>query len=87
VASGGARDAEGRGAWARRMAHAMSRRGGAAADNVTVYPCLKLKNSNFLNTSAQNFEYESCRSHYPYNFHKGHMGFFSTDFAKEACQL
>jgi hypothetical protein len=22
-----------------------------------------------------------------YNFHKSHMGFFSTDFAMEACQL
>jgi hypothetical protein len=23
----------------------------------------------------------------PYNVHKGYMGFFLTDFAKEACQL
>jgi hypothetical protein len=42
--------------------------------------------SKKLNRSAQSGEYESCRSNYPYNFHKGRLVFFSTDFAGMSCQ-
>jgi hypothetical protein len=55
-------------------------RGYAPADNVKVYTCLKLKNSNFLNTSAQNSEYESCRSHYHLQLSQRPYGFFLNRF-------
>jgi hypothetical protein len=53
----------------------------ALADSVSMHQRLNSKNTKFLNIRAQNFEYESCRSHYPLNFHKGHKVFFSTEFA------
>jgi hypothetical protein len=48
---------------------------GALAHFVLLSTGLKVNNSIFLNTSAQSFEYKSCRSHYhlqlsqrPYRF-------------------
>jgi hypothetical protein len=66
------------------VARTPARRGGAPADSVTVYQCLKLKNSNFLNKGAQNFEHESCRPHYPLQLSQRPYGFFLNRFCKRS---
>jgi hypothetical protein len=55
--------------------------------NVLLVHCLKLRNSKILYKSAQNFEYESCRSQYHLQLSQRPYGVFSMDFAQKICQL
>jgi hypothetical protein len=60
------------------------RRSGQHRDRVLAFEIEKL---HFLNTSAQLFEYESCRSHYPLQLSQRPYGVFSIDFAQQVCEL
>jgi hypothetical protein len=60
---------------------ATSRRSARSAQYVSQYPRSNAKTSKKMNKSAQSDEYQSCRYHYPLNFYKDRMVFFSTDFA------
>jgi hypothetical protein len=69
------------------LARATSRRGDAPPDTVTVYSPSKLKNSIFLIQVHKSLNTKVLDLTAPYNFHKGHMGFFSIYFAPKVCQL
>jgi hypothetical protein len=79
--------------WAARGADAEARRradvarGGVPGLNVLLVhslilntPKICIKVHKTLNTKVVDLKA-------PYNFHKGHMGFFSIDFARKVCQL
>jgi hypothetical protein len=56
--------------------------------NILLIHCLKLNNSkNLFIEVHKTLNTKVVDLNTTYNFHKGNMGFFSTDFAKEACQL
>jgi hypothetical protein len=59
----------------------------APGTNCFAEHCLNLNNSRNLYRVHKTLNTKVVDLNTPYNFHKDHMGFFSTDFAKEACQL
>jgi hypothetical protein len=59
----------------------------SASQNVSLRLCLSAQNSQKLNRSAPVMNRKVVDLTTPYNFHKGCLVFFSTDFAGTSCQL
>jgi hypothetical protein len=93
VSGGGASD----GAWPRAVRGARTPRASRCARDVAARaaPCpndfaehsFEKENLHFLNKIALTIEHGSCRSNYPLSFSKRLLGFCSTDFARNSCQL